>query len=113
MPEQQTKRRRVSIYRRVNEYAVTAVPDSHRDSARYALRVCRDGETWAVLTPLGTEWAILSADGTWTRGVFRAQPTTARWKAHHHDLETALRLAEQVAPDVMVNGVKASEVADA
>lgn len=82
---------------RPEEYTVTAVPDDASPDAHvWALTVRhRGGDRWAVQH----SGFCLGADGSWARDV-----------KQEFDLETALRLARQEAPNVTVNGRTVADV---
>lgn len=85
------------------EYMVTAVSDrvSEAFGDGFTIRVVRRSEDrWAVL-----RWSrCLGADGEWDYESIPSERTD-EWKAtHRFDLDTALRLAQEAAPKVTVNG---------
>jgi hypothetical protein len=100
----------VSVRQLISQYTISATP-AGRDQYNHLwdLHVDRsvqmDGtEKWAV------RWMgrCLGRDGEWD---YEPIPSSRsdRWLAQYrHDLETALRLAVAAAPDVEVNGRKAS-----
>lgn len=86
---------------RPSRYTVTCVPpDTAPDAHVWALYVeeRRDG-TWVVTN--GHEW--LDADGFWHIAC------SSQVEACSHDLDTALRLAQEHAPLVRVNGMTAAD----
>ncbi|WP_326768608.1 hypothetical protein OG978_32455 [Streptomyces sp. NBC_01591] len=62
------------------------------------------------------QWAVtrhgscLGADGTWDQGVKPYDRGDDWVTAHRFDLDTALRLAREAAPHIVVNGRTATEV---
>lgn len=89
-------------------YNVSLLPEDHTDAHVFALEVEYRGRgQWAVT------WMrdCLSADGEWD---FEPNPSSRDdgWLGRHRfDLETALELARQYAPQVTVNGIRAADVA--
>ncbi|MEU5608415.1 hypothetical protein AB0H03_06605 [Streptomyces sparsogenes] len=89
-------------------YEVSVLPENNINYPVYAIAVeYRGGSRWAVVR----HGSCLGADGTWEFGVKPYDRDDAWLNAHRFDLETALRLAEETAPDVVVNGVRAADVA--
>lgn len=103
------KGRAVAIRTEISQYTISAAPP-HRDR-HFAITVDRrlpgDGSPYWVVMHLGY---YLGTDGTWSPGPKSDADADAWWDAVHHDLETALRLAEVAAPDVEVNGKKARDL---
>lgn len=86
---------------RTTRYTVTCVPpDTAPDAHVWAISVeeQRDGK-W-IANHMGS-W--LTADGHWEIGYSGAYPTCA------HDLETAMRLAKEVAPYILINGLTVAD----
>ncbi len=77
-------------------YSVTALPEGHVDARHFTITVEPRAGGWCVFH-LGE---TLDADGGWSREYTR------------FDLETALRLAEQEAPKLTVNGLTVADVLD-
>lgn len=89
-------------------YEVSILPEADINYPVYALAVeYRGAGRWAVVR----HGSCLGADGTWEFGVKPYDRDDAWLNAHRFDLETALRLAEEAAPKVIVNGITAAEVA--
>lgn len=93
-------------YVRATRYVVNLLPDSDPHGHVFELTVeWRGNDQWAVLNG---HWC-LSADGDWD---YERQPSERAddWIAtHRFDLDTALRLAKEAAPDVTVNGRTAAQ----
>jgi hypothetical protein len=92
----------------VTQYTVTVFPDEGIDSVVYDLVVEYRGHgRWAVTRGR----RCLALDGGWD---FEIQPSDRddTWLAgHRFDLDTALRLAREAAPNVRINGSTAAEAA--
>lgn len=101
--------------RRVTRYSVSCLPEDHIDADVFAVTVAYRGNgRWAVQRG---EHRFYGADGKWST-VFGwdREPVTdeeqaayeagyrAWLDAHRFDEETALRLADEAAPNVRVNG---------
>lgn len=86
----------------VTQYAVSMFPAESINSLAWDLTVeQRAPGQWAVCRMR----QCLTADGTWD---YEPLPSsrTDEWKAaHRFDLDTALRLAREAAPHVVVNGM--------
>lgn len=97
-----------SVNSRITEVTVCAVPESSVNHYVYAVTVSwRGDETYAVMH----SGFCLGADGEWD---YEPRPSSRddEWLASHRfDYDTAYRKAIEVAPDVIVNGRKAREVA--
>jgi hypothetical protein len=93
---------------RVTQYEVSVLAEDNINHGTYAINVEYRGEgRWAVVR----HRFCLGADGEWD---FEVRPSEREdeWLAgHRFDLETALRLAEQAAPEIVVNGRSAKDVA--
>lgn len=89
-------------------YEVSVLPEADINNLVYALAVeDRGAGRWAVVR----HQQCLGRSGQWS---YELRPTEREeeWMADHRfDLETALRLAEEAAPSVIVNGISAAEVA--
>lgn len=90
----------------VTEYTVSLLPESNVNYRHYRILVQRlDGDVWRVQNAMGD---FLSMAGTWSVGPWG---TRDRWvQLHTFDLDTALRLARQAAPNVAVSFRAAAEV---
>lgn len=82
-------------------YSVSILPMDHREHGHFEVTVeWRGNDRWAVLH----SGYCLGADGEWD---YERRPSsrTDEWLASHRfDLDTALRLAKDVAPGITVNG---------
>jgi hypothetical protein len=92
------------VVEQVTEYRVSAAPLDHPEGWRFALivRWNRTG-TWMV-TDGASPPDYMGADGLWSweSGVDR---DAEGWRdAYKFDLETALRIAREAAPKVVING---------
>jgi hypothetical protein len=95
-----------TIHMRLTELTVSAVPESSINHYAYAVTVQWRGEETYAVTHLGH---CLGADGTWD---YERRPSSREedWRAtHRFDYETAVRLAVEAAPRVVVNGRTALE----
>ncbi len=94
-------------------YEVCALPETNINHHLYAIAVeYRGADRWAVIQHqqcLGTDG--IWDDGTWDYELRPSERDDDWLDTHRFDLETALRLAEEAAPKVTVNGVTAAEVA--
>jgi hypothetical protein len=83
------------------EYTVNCLPEDDTDGHVFALTVAYRGHgLWAVLR----HGSCLGSDGEWDYEL-RPSERESDWLAtHRFDLETALKLAEEAAPKVTVNG---------
>ncbi|WFE45319.1 hypothetical protein [Verrucosispora sp. WMMD1129] len=97
----------MEITTRVTEYTVCALPEDHIDADIFAITVAYRGHgLWAVLRGK----RCLDAGGTWWWEPIPSERTD-EWKAaNRFDEETALRLAREAAPTVVVNGWTAESV---
>ncbi|MGI5162731.1 hypothetical protein ACQEU3_46995 [Spirillospora sp. CA-253888] len=95
---------------RATRYAVCALPDDHEWRRHFVIHVeWRGDDRWAVVQP-GEPAPCLSSDGTWDWEM-RPSERTDEWIAtHRFDLDTALRLAEEAAPHLTVNGSTPADV---
>ncbi|MEO3976756.1 hypothetical protein [Streptomyces sp. CAU 1734] len=83
------------------KYAVCALPENNINYRHYMIEVQHRGKgRWAV-TQIDR---CLGADGTWAEGI-KPYGRGEQWLADHRfDLDTALRLASEAAPHIVVNG---------
>ncbi|PXY20335.1 hypothetical protein [Prauserella endophytica] len=104
-------------------YVVCGLPEDHPDADAFEVRVEYRGDGLWVVRRLGR---FLGRDGTWSYCyVWRdgaQEPTTDAelaeyssgedaWRAEHRfDLDTALRMAKDVAPLVKCNGYTVADV---
>lgn len=90
---------------RPTEYTVSLLPDDDVNHHVFAITVqYRGGGRWAVTRG---EHACLGRDGTWAQGVKPYDRGDDWLAAHRFDRETAIELAREAAPAVMVNGITA------
>ncbi len=91
----------MNINTHATEYEVCALPEDNINHSAYVLKVARRGAgRWAILH----HGMCLGVDGEWD---YELRPSEREddWLAtHRFDLTTALRLAEEQAPLVEVNG---------
>lgn len=87
------------------QYTVSILPEDDLYYDIYAVTVeYRGPECWAVMRGR----RCLGADGVWDLG---QRYNDDQWMASHRfDLDTALRLAREAAPNVKTNGWTAAEV---
>lgn len=83
------------IHRSVTRYQVSCLPETNRNARHFTLTVGYKGQGSWTVEHLGT---YLSDRGSW-----EMEPSL-------FDLETALRLAEEAAPKITVNGHTAADV---
>lgn len=89
-------------------FTVSILPSDNINHHLYAIKVEYRGRgTWAV------SWMgeCLGADGEWDYEPIPSERSDEWLAAHRFDLEAALRLAQEVAPDVVVNGISAVQAA--
>lgn len=81
------------------KYSVSCLPLDHPEHYHFELFVeWRGRDRWAVTDRMG----CLSIDGTWDYEMMPSERTD-EWKAaHRFDLETALRLATEMAPKMTI-----------
>lgn len=88
-------------------YEVSLLPEDDINHNLFALTVQDRGHgKWAVIHSN----SCLGSDGTWDFGVKEYDRGDEWLQSHRFDLETALRLASEVAPHVTVNGQTAAQV---
>lgn len=88
-------------------YEVTLLPEDDINHNVFVITVQDRGHgRWAVIH----NGSCLGADGVWDFGVKEYDRGEAWLDNHRFDLDTALRLASQAAPHVVVNGHTAAEV---
>lgn len=92
---------------RVTRYEVSCVPPDNIDAPHFTVAVeYRGRDLWAVVR-MGE---CLGTDGEWD---FEPRPSSREddWlDTHRFDLDTALRLAKEVAPELTVNGFTVADV---
>lgn len=87
-------------------YEVSILPEGDINRHIFAIEVrYRGGGRWAVVR----HESCLGADGSWEFGVKEYDRGDAWLAAHRFDLDTALDLAKQAAPHVVVNGHTAAD----
>lgn len=95
----------------VSRYTITAAPEG-RDEYTSHFEVTVDR---GVQMDGSVQWAVrwmgrcVNRRGEWSYEPIPSSRTDRWLKAHRFDLETALRLAEKVAPEITLNGRKATE----
>jgi hypothetical protein len=98
----------IPVFEMPTTYTVSVVPADDIHASTFDITVEHRGRgLWAVC------WfgRCLTADGDWD---FEPSPSGREddWlAAHRFDLQTALRLAREAAPNIRVNGLTAREVA--
>ncbi|MYZ37106.1 MULTISPECIES: hypothetical protein [unclassified Streptomyces] len=91
------------------EYEVSLLPENDINRHVYTITVQYRGEgRWAVTR----HSSCLGADGTWEFGVKEYDRGDNWLNSHRFDLDTALRLAREQAPQIVVNGRTAAEVVE-
>lgn len=95
---------------KATRFEVSGLPDGHRLRHHFVIRVEHRGRgTWAVVQQ-GEPAPCLSSDGEWDWEM-RPSERTDEWIAtHRFDLDAALRLAEEHADRLTVNGRTAADV---
>lgn len=92
---------------RVTEYEVCAIPEDDINAGAYAIKVAYRGRgRWAV-TRMSQ---CLGADGTWDYESIPSERTEEWLATHRFDEQTALRLAVEHAPTVVVLGWTVDDV---
>lgn len=85
--------------RRVTRYEVSCIPPDHIDADLFTIRVeWRGRDRWAVLK----RGYCLGTDGEWDYEPTSSERDEEWLAAHRFDEETALRLADEVAPHMRV-----------
>ena len=93
-------------YVRPTQYAVSVLPEDDINSHVYEITVeYRGRDRWAVLR--GRQ--CLGTDGAWSWESIPSEREDEWLDAHRFDLDTALRLAKEAAPHVVVNGRTAAQ----
>jgi len=88
---------------RPTTYEVSCLPQDHPDGFSWALRVEYRGRgKWAVLR---SGKRCLSSTGEWDWESIPSEREDDWLATHRFDLDTALRLAQEAAPHVVVNGL--------
>ena len=83
------------------EYEVSILPEGDIRRPVFTITLqCRGEGRWAVTR----HGSCLGTNGEWSRESIPSEREDAWLDAHRFDLETALRLAREAAPDVVVNG---------
>jgi len=97
----------------VTSYEVSIWPEdcSGMDSAMYCCSVVHSGHgNWTVRRGSASSDApVLGTDGEWYRERLPSERTREELAEHRFDLETALKLARDMAPKVELNGLTAEQ----
>ncbi|GAA4225990.1 hypothetical protein GCM10022254_09400 [Actinomadura meridiana] len=92
---------------RTTRYEVSCLPPDNIDAFHFTITVeWRGGDLWAVLR----YGECLGTDGKWD---YEPRPSNREddWlDAHRFDLDTALKLAQEEAPKITVNGQTVADV---
>lgn len=107
-----------TVHTRATTYTVTCLPDDPRSGGAWDIGVeFRGAWKWLDPRPATEQWAVvlrghwhLSRDGRWDLGPGDVDDRDAWIVAHRFDLETALKVAADQAPEVVVNGETPAEV---
>lgn len=92
---------------RVTRYEVSVLPGDDVNYPLYVLAVeARGAGRWAVVR----HRQCLGVDGEWSWESVPSEREDEWLAAHRFDLDTALRLARESAPGVIVNGMTAARV---
>ena len=97
----------------VTSYEVSIWPEdcSGMDSAMYCCSVVYNGYgNWTVRRgSASSEAPVLGSDGEWHHERLPSDRTRKELAEHRFDLETALKLAREMAPRVTLNGLTAEQ----
>jgi hypothetical protein len=97
----------------VTSYEVSIWPEdcSGMDSAQYCCSVMYSGYgNWSVRRGSASSAApVLGTDGQWHHECLPSDRTRKELADHRFSLETALKLAREMAPKVTLNGLTAEE----
>jgi hypothetical protein len=97
----------------ITSYEVSIWPEdcSGMDSAMYCCSVAHCGYgNWAVRRGSASSDApVLGTDGQWHHERLPSERTAEELAGHRFDLDTALKLARDMAPRVTLNGLTAVE----
>lgn len=92
-------------------YAVSLLPEDHRDAHLFEVRVeARAQRNAPDLWAVAWMGRCLGADGEWDYEPIPSSRTDEWLAEHRFDLATAQRLAKQAAPNVEVNGRTAAAI---
>lgn len=92
---------------RVTAYEVSCLPQDSVNNAAWALKVKYRGHgKWAVLKLS----QCLAADGKWDYEHIPGERSDEWLAEHRFDLDTALRLAQEAAPHVVISGMTPAQV---
>lgn len=102
----------LTIYTRPTSYSVSAVPEDRYDGLIFGIEVQYAGAfRWGEPRPEDQQWAVrlrghscLSKSKAWDIESIPSQREDDWLVEHRFDLPTALRLAAEMAPTVMING---------
>lgn len=108
-----------TVHIRATVYTVNCLPDDPIDGDLFAITVeFRGGHAWGEPRPLDQQWAVLlrghwnlGHDGKWSLKPGSDDDGYDEWViAHRFDLETALKVAAEQAPKVVINGLTPVDV---
>jgi hypothetical protein len=103
----------ITVHTRATTYTVTCLPDDPRGGDAWDVTVeFRGAWKWLEPRPADEQWAVvlrghwnLSRAGKWDLAPSGDDDGYDDWIAdHRYDLDTALRVAAEQAPHVVVNG---------
>lgn len=109
----QTEPDGITPHTRITQYAVGCLPDDPIDGSHWDIHVEFTGaHRYGKPRPDNQKWAVrlrgswcLSNEGTWDMESIPSERTDEWFETHRFDLETALRLAAEQAPHVVINGL--------
>lgn len=91
----------------VTEYTVSVLPEDDVNASSYAITVAYRGRgLWAV----SRHRQCLGKDGEWDWESLPSERTDEWLAEHRFDVDTALRLAKEAAPHIVVNGFTVADV---
>ena len=97
----------MTVYTRLTEMTVCALPEENVNHGHYAITVqWRGGETYAVKR----HSLVLGADGKWDYEPMPSSRDDAWIATHRFSYDEACRLAVEAAPHVTVNGHTVADV---
>ena len=92
----------LQVWTEVTVYTVCAVPKTNLQWYAWSITVeSRGDDRWAVCH----HGMTMTKTGRWRYERSNSSRTEGYLKFHRHDLDTALRLAQEYAPKVTVNGL--------
>ena len=105
MSEQESAQSPVPLVR-ATRFEVSLLPEDDEDYLLYVLTIeACGGDRWGVVR----HQKCLGVDGEWSRKPALSEREDEWISSHRFDQETALRLAQEAAPQVTVNGTTAVE----